>query len=162
MTDTTPEMPLRIWARSEGVFLRLPGGVEMQHGGWTEGAEGSRGLTQYIRADAEAGMRRIEAIAESGWKAEAERDIYRRALESITKVADKHSVREMIRVVVEAHDALTQGDALRDTRDLARADGGSGQSGAGAPTTPPHKSSERTSLIDDPKMTRQAGERPAD
>lgn len=91
-----------------------------------------------------------------------ERDVYRRALENITKVADKHSVQEMIRVVVEAHDALTQGDALRDTRDLARADGGSGQSGAGAPTTPPHKSSERTSLIDDPTVTRQAGERPAD
>jgi len=52
-------------------------------------------------------------------------------------------------------------DALRDTRDLARADGGSGQSGAGAPTTPPHKSNERTSLIDDPTVTRQAGERPA-
>lgn len=92
----------------------------------------------------------------------AERDLYRRALERITKTGHRDIERELAWIDSIAVDALVEGDALRDTRDLARADGGSGQSGAGAPTTPPHKSSERTSLIDDPTVTRQAGERPAD
>lgn len=70
MTDTTPEMPLRIWAQARGVHVRHPSGEVIQSGGWT--AEPTGRFTAYVRADAEAGMRRIEAIAESGRKAEAE------------------------------------------------------------------------------------------
>jgi len=88
---------------------------------------------------------------------EGERDIYRRALERISETGCRDIERELSRIDAIAVDALVDGDALRDTRDLARADGGSGQSGAGAPTTPPHNVEP-----EDLPLTRQAGERPAD
>lgn len=63
MTDTTPEMPLRIWATVYGDWAEQP---------WRLLGPPVIESIQYIRADAEAGMRRNEAIAESERKAEAE------------------------------------------------------------------------------------------